>query len=91
MTRARSFTRLTPPTRSNSRSWRTRKSFAWSISDMSPISSRNTVPSSASSNLPGLPATAPVKAPFSWPNSSLSRSVSTMAEQLMPMKGRVSS
>ena len=54
---------------------------------MSPISSRKTVPSSASSNLPGLAAVAPVNAPFSWPNSSLSSSVSTMAEQLMPMKG----
>ena len=81
----------TPPTRSNSRSCSTRKSLAWSISDMSPISSRNTVPSSASSNLPGLRPVAPVKEPFSWPNSSLSSSVSTMAEQLMPMKGLGSS
>ena len=58
---------------------------------MSPISSRKTVPSSATSNLPGLVAVAPVKAPFSWPKSSLSSSVSTMAEQLMPTKGRGSS
>ena len=32
----------------------------------------NSVPPSATSNKPGLVATAPVKAPFSWPNSSLS-------------------
>src|SRR5205807_3612786 len=38
----------------------------------------------------GLAWSAPVKAPFSWPKSSLSSSVSTMAEQLMAMKDRKS-
>ncbi len=37
---------------------------------MSPISSRNSVPPSACSNRPALRVLAPVKAPFSWPNSS---------------------
>ena len=37
---------------------------------MSPISSRNSVPRCATSSRPGLAATAPVNAPFSWPNSS---------------------
>ncbi len=45
------------------------------------------MPSSATSNLPGFTALAPVNAPFSWPNSSLSSRVSTIAEQLMPTNG----
>ena len=40
----------------------------------SPISSRNSVPRCAISSSPGLAATAPVKAPFSCPKSSLSSS-----------------
>ena len=51
----------------------------WSIS---PISSRNIVPWCASSNRPRLRATAPVKEPFSWPKSSLSKSVSASAAQM---------
>ena len=39
---------------------------------MSPISSRNRVPPLHCSNLPMRRRSAPVKAPFSWPNSSLS-------------------
>ena len=39
---------------------------------MSPISSRNIVPPSATSKRPLRAASAPVNAPFSWPNSSLS-------------------
>ena len=54
----------------------------------SPISSRNTVPPSAISSLPFFWATAPVKAPRSWPNSSLSSSVSASAAQLMATNGR---
>jgi hypothetical protein len=34
-----------------------------------------------------LACSAPVNAPFSWPNSSLSSRVSTIAEQLMAMNG----
>ena len=55
---------------------------------MSPISSRNSVPPSASSNRPSFSLTAPVKAPFSCPNSSDSSSVSGRAAQLIAMNGR---
>ena len=46
------------------------------------------MPPSASSNSPGLCSVAPVKAPRTWPNSSLSNSVSTTAEQLTVTKRR---
>ncbi len=46
------------------------------------------MPLSASSKRPGLDAMAPVNAPFSWPNSSDSMSVSGIAAQLTRMKGR---
>jgi len=54
---------------------------------MSPISSRKMVPWLHCSNLPMRWELAPVKAPFSWPKSSLSRRFSGMAAQLMGMKG----
>jgi hypothetical protein len=46
------------------------------------------VPPWAASNTPDFDSTAPVKAPRTWPNSSLSNSVSTTAEQLIVMNGR---
>ena len=49
---------------------------------MSPISSSSSVPPSACSNRPRRRTLAPVKAPRSWPNSSLSSSASGMAAQL---------
>ncbi len=45
------------------------------------------MPPLAAWNLPGLAATAPVKAPLAWPNSSLSRRFSGIAPQLMAMNG----
>ena len=54
----------------------------------SPISSRKIVPPSASSKRPCRIATAPVNAPFSWPNSSLSTSVGGSAAQLTRTSGR---
>ena len=54
---------------------------------MSPTSSRNTVPWSAASKMPRFSWTAPVNAPLSWPNSSLSSSVSVSAEQLILTNG----
>ena len=54
---------------------------------MSPISSRKIVPPSASSNFPSRALEAPVKAPFSCPNSSLSISSLGMAAQLTATKG----
>ena len=46
------------------------------------------MPPSACSNMPTLVSLAPVNAPRTWPNSSLSNSVSTTAEQLSGMKRR---
>ena len=76
-----------PPTRSNSRSCSTRRSLICSAGVTSPISSRNSVPLSASSKRPSLRLMAPVKAPFSWPNSSDSSSVSASAPQLTLTNG----
>ena len=76
-----------PPTRSNRFSSSARRIFACSASGRSPISSRNSVPRCAISNLPGLRATAPVNAPFSWPKSSVSSSVSGIAAQLIATNG----
>ena len=60
------------PTGVTSPSCSTRSSFACITRLMSPISSRKSVPPSALSNVPRRSATAPVKAPFTWPNISLS-------------------
>ena len=76
-----------PPTRSNSRSCSTRSSLAWNDGEMSPISSRNSVPLWACSKRPLRSPSAPVKAPRSWPKSSLSSSDSVSAAQLTLMKG----
>ena len=65
----------------------TRSSFTWVLSGMSPISSSSSVPPWAISSRPGLADTALVKAPFSWPNSSLSSSVSVSAAQLISTNG----
>ena len=54
---------------------------------MSPISSRKMVPPSAASKSPFWSRWAPVKAPFTWPNSSDSRSVSVSAPQLSATNG----
>ncbi len=54
--------------------------------ESSPISSRKSVPLSACSKRPMRRVSAPVKAPFSWPKSSLSSSVSGMAAQLTVTK-----
>ena len=45
------------------------------------------MPPSAVSSFPFFCATAPVNAPFSWPNSSLSSSVSVIAAQLIATNG----
>ena len=54
---------------------------------MSPISSRKIVPRWASSNFPICFSVAPVKEPFSCPNSSLSMSSSGIAAQLTCTNG----
>ena len=55
-----------PPTRSSSRSWRTRSSLACTCDEISLISSSRMVPPWASSKRPSRLESAPVKAPFSW-------------------------
>ncbi len=54
---------------------------------MSPTSSRKSVPLSASSKRPFLSRSAPVNAPRTWPNSSLSSSVSVSAAQFSERNG----
>ena len=77
-----------PPTRSISRSWRTRRSFACASSGSSPISSRKSVPPSRELEAADAPsACAPVNAPFSWPKSSLSMSVGASAAQFTLTSG----
>ncbi len=87
MMRMSTLTGLVPPTRSISRSWMARKSLAWRWNAISLTSSSSSVPPLASSNLPMRLATAPVKAPFSWPNNSLSSRFSGIAAQLTEMNG----
>ena len=82
MKRTSSGRGLSPPTRSTTRSSMTRSSLTWIEWGSSPTSSRNTVPPSAVSSRPGLAAIAPVNAPRSWPNSSLSSRLSDSAAQL---------
>ena len=54
---------------------------------MEETSSRKIVPPLAVSKRPGLSATAPVKAPFTWPKSSLSSRSAGMAAQLTATQG----
>ena len=75
------------PTRRISRSWSARSSFAWRAGDISPTSSRNSVPALATSNSPALSRIASVNAPRTWPKSSDSSSVSVSAAQLTDTNG----
>ena len=63
-----------PPSGRTSPSWTTRRSFAWSGSGRSSISSRKSVPPSASRSAPGRDSSAPVNAPRACPKNSLSAS-----------------
>ena len=87
MTRTSTWIVRVPPRRSISRCWRARSSLACRSTRRLPTSSRKSVPPWASSNLPGLRAYAPVKAPFSWPKSSDSSSESGIAARLTATKG----
>ena len=75
------------PTRSKVPSWSTRRSLVWSAGSRSPISSRKSVPPAAASKRPSRRAAAPVKAPFSWPKSSLSTSVGGSAAKFTATNG----
>ena len=79
--RMSSLMRFWLPTFMNSRSWITLSSFAWMLGLRFEISSKKKVPWLASSKRPCLVWKAPVKEPLVWPNSSLSRRLSTKAEQ----------
>jgi len=87
MMRVSTLTSPAPPSRENSPSWSTWRSFAWRLGCISLISSRKIVPPLAYSNLPSLRFWAPVKAPFSKPKSSLSSSSEGSAAQLTFTKG----
>ena len=87
MTRVSTWNVLVPPTCSNSRSCSTRSNLTCMAGLAVLISSRKIVPSSASLNLPSFSPTAPVNAPATWPNSSLSSSVSGSAPQATSTNG----
>ena len=85
--RKSTLTGFLAPTGSISPSCSARSSFTCASSGSSPISSRNSVPPSASWNLPMRLSTAPVNEPFSWPNRMLSTRFSGMAPQLTVTNG----
>ncbi|MNL36941.1 hypothetical protein D3C87_1590570 [compost metagenome] len=88
MMRTSTFLTVLEPRGSNSPSCRARSSLACRDAGMSPISSRNSVPPWASSNLPfrGF-RSAPVNAPGATPKNSASSSASGMAATLTATKG----
>src|SRR5688500_12540998 len=67
--------------------WAARLDLAWLCRVSSPISSRNSVPAFAFSNWPSLRAEAMVKAPFSYPNNSISIKSGLSPTQLKVTKG----
>ena len=82
MTLRSTFTLAVPPTRRNSLRSRTRRSFAWVERSISAISSRKSVPPSASSKSPFLRSFAPVKAPLLVPEE-------LVLEDVAPERGAV--
>ncbi len=76
------------PSRSNSPVSITRRSLACWLSGTFAISSRKSVPWSASSNRPTRSALASVNAPRTWPNSSLSKTPSDTPPELTITIGR---
>ena len=78
---------LREPTRTISLSCKTRSNLTCIGKDRSPISSKNKVPLWAASNQPTRLLIAPVKAPFSCPNNSLSTNDSVKAPQFTAING----
>ncbi len=76
------------PTRSTSPVSSTRSSLACCRTASVPISSSSSVPPSASSNRPIRSVRASVKAPFTWPNISLSKRPSESPPRLTATSGR---
>ena len=79
MRRMSTLTGVLLPTRTIRPLWSAVRSFDCRCGGRLPISSRKSVPPLAASNLPARSARASVKAPLTWPKSSLSKSVSGMA------------
>ena len=88
MTRKSTLTDRMPPRRVSSLVSSTRKRSTWVLESMAPTSSRKRVPPSAISIFPLRRNWAPVKAPFSWPKSSLSNRLSGRAPQLTATMGK---
>ncbi|HET8644443.1 MAG TPA: hypothetical protein VFO85_03065 [Vicinamibacteria bacterium] len=88
ITRKSTFMPRVPPTRVTSLVSSTRSRSTCILRGMAPTSSRNSVPPSAISILPLRRYWAPVKEPFSWPNSSLSSRSSGTAPQLTGTIGK---
>ena len=86
--RTSTWTVALPPTRSKAPYSTTRRSRSCTARLVLAISSRNRLPPSASSKRPRRCRTAPVNAPASWPNSSLSRSVSGQRRAFSLISGR---
>ena len=86
-TRTSTVTVSSPPTRVMRPSCNTRSRRTCAAFGRSATSSSSSVPRSERSNQPRLRAAAPVKLPFSWPNSSESTSSAGMAPQLTRVKG----
>ena len=76
-----------PPTRRNVRSSTARRNFACAAGGSSPISSRKSVPPSASSKRPARRSLAPVYAPRSCPKSSFSTRLSGRAATFTATNG----
>ena len=86
--RASKGTSRSPPIGRTLFSSRARNNLACIEKGISPISSKSKVPPSACTNNPLRSVRASVKAPLTWPNSSLSKSASGKAAQLMATNGR---
>ena len=86
-TRTSALSVFEPPSRWYSRSCSTRRNLACTDGLISPTSSRKSTPPAACSIRPGRAASAPVKAPFSWPNSSDSSRCSGSAAQFRATNG----
>src|SRR5271166_5880814 len=87
MTRTSTWCTSLPPTRSKLPYSMTRRIFSCTASEAVAISSRNKVPPSAISKRERRRCVAPVKAPASWPKSSLSSRLSASVAQLSLTKG----
>ena len=87
MMRTSTSTHSELPTRSKLPYSTTRRIFSCTSMGTVPNSSRKSVPPSALSNRPVRRVSAPVNAPFSWPNNSGSMSDGLRAEQFRAING----